>query len=510
MQDGHLRTSGPGHQMIPVIDIFAGPGGLGEGFSSAKDSRGEACFKLALSIEKEPWAHQTLELRAFFRQFPEPPADYWTHLRGELSREELFHRWQAQAAAAAAEALQVELGAAAAPKVRELISSRIGRDEQFVLVGGPPCQAYSLIGRSRNRGSPGYVPEADVRQTLYLEYLQILADHAPVAFVMENVKGLLSATLSSHRLFDRIREDLTQPASALRREGRRSLQRPRYRLYPLAPSDGLLPGEDPRDFVIQAERFGVPQARHRVIILGVREDVAASPGTLTLQSPKTVKQALRNLPRLRSGLSDGADTTASWVSYIRGAPQRHWFADLDQQTKAAMRDAIDRVKRFRSGRGREFVPVRNGSGIGQLGGVVNHATRRHIGSDLDRYLFASVTAEHSGRSPELADFPPPLLPAHRSASKALGGSHFADRFRVQVADRPATTVTSHISKDGHYYIHFDPAQCRSLTVREAARLQTFPDDYFFCGPRTAQYQQVGNAVPVALARQIAAIVRALL
>jgi len=133
-------------------------------------------------------------------------------------------------------------------------------------------------------------------------------------------------------------------------------------------------------------------------------------------------------------------------------------------------------------------------------------TKAHIDSDLERYMFASSWAAVHGQSPSLADFPEDLRPAHASAAKALEGGHFADRFRVQVAERPATTITSHIAKDGHYYIHYDPAQCRSLTVREAARLQTFPEDYFFCGPRTSQYQQVGNAVPPDLARQLAGVV----
>jgi DNA (cytosine-5)-methyltransferase 1 len=144
----------------------------------------------------------------------------------------------------------------------------------------------------------------------------------------------------------------------------------------------------------------------------------------------------------------------------------------------------------------------------RLGGVCNHETRGHIAEDLRRYFYAAVFAAVSNppRSPLLQDFPGSLLPDHKNVGEALKTTKFNDRFRVQLADRPSTTVVSHISKDGHYYIHYDPSQCRSLTVREAARLQTFPDNYFFEGPRTEQYHQVGNAVPPLLARQIAEIV----
>ncbi|MEP6338299.1 DNA cytosine methyltransferase, partial [Parasphingorhabdus sp.] len=136
----------------------------------------------------------------------------------------------------------------------------------------------------------------------------------------------------------------------------------------------------------------------------------------------------------------------------------------------------------------------------------NHATRGHMESDLARYAFAATFAELYQCSPKAKDYPEALAPKH--ASWTTG--NFADRFRVQTWNHPSTTITSHIAKDGHYFIHPDPQQRRSLTVREAARLQTFPDDYYFEGNRTQQYVQVGNAVPPLLAYQIALVVQSFL
>jgi DNA (cytosine-5)-methyltransferase 1 len=504
---------------IPVIDLFAGPGGLGEGFSSFQRGQRRP-FKVAVSVEKDADAHATLTLRKFFHSFDTDnvPGDYYSHLRGEISRDELFLRYPRQASDAREQARLWELGTVRDADVDEALRVALDGHEEWVLIGGPPCQAYSLVGRSRMKGSDPGKFEKDPRHFLYREYLRILARHRPPVFVMENVKGLLSATHNGANMFGRIVADLREPGRAVKVPSAKGLK---YRLHALtaSPQTSFTSGcHAPEDFVIRAEHYGIPQARHRVIIVGIREDVRGQPSSLVqLNKMVSLADAIGDLPRIRSRLSNGADSPEAWrdalddcMSLLSSAVPtlRQVLTELAAESKIDLTTGAEYVRcaptpAFR----RDWYVDR------RLRGVCNHSSRSHIREDIQRYFFAAAFAASmngNGRSPQLAEFPECLLPKHRNVQQAIEGRMFGDRFRVQVKDRPATTVTSHISKDGHYYIHPDPRQARSLTVREAARLQSFPDNYFFCGPRTSQYHQVGNAVPPLLALQIAQVVHELL
>ncbi len=510
---------------LPIIDLFAGPGGLGEGFSALRQN-GEPVFKIKLSIEKDEHAHQTLQLRAFFRQFPDGsvPDEYYDYLMGAISREELFKRYPEEAEKASLEAWHAELGGKGFSDklIDESICVALGNRTNWALIGGPPCQAYSLVGRSRVIGAGGQAAyELAPQHDLYKHYLRILAIHQPPVFVMENVKGLLSAELKKELIFVRILKDLEHPLGAIRWAGAAANGEPlEYRLVPVAPETGALVGYvDPEDYVVRAEDFGIPQARHRIIILGVRSDIKSKPEFLKpMKARVNIEEIIGDLPRLRSGLSKEADSAEAWRDVVQGLTTAKWFGngELTSEMREALASASKRVGASLD-RGGSFVlgnirPERHATWFHdkKLKGVCNHETRGHIREDLHRYFFAAVFARKHGRSPLLEDLPKSLLPKHQNVSEALKETKFNDRFRVQMAGRPATTLVSHISKDGHYYIHYDPAQCRSLTVREAARIQTFPDNYFFEGPRTQQYQQVGNAVPPLLAHQIADIVAGLM
>jgi DNA (cytosine-5)-methyltransferase 1 len=503
----------------PVIDLFAGPGGLGEGFSSFV-RRGERAFRVALSIEMETFAHQTLELRSFFRLFNAGnlPSEYYAFLRGEISRDDLFACRPDEAVAAREEAWKAELGKVSPNEVDRRIRCVLDGRKDWVLCGGPPCQAYSIVGRSRTRG----IRPRDHRLFLYREYLRILAIHSPPVFIMENVKGLLSSEVRGNGIFRQMIADLRNPAEACNLPA--SADGARYHILSLVTRPSAydlhgFPVFEPRDFVIKCENYGIPQRRHRVILLGVREDVVSGPVPLLkpAKRPVTVIQALSGLPRLRSGLTGTQDGPAEWIEALKKIGSRGALyglaPELKREMRAYLRSVLDSLSTPNADRGAEFIPCLPQTGFQsdwfldrKINGVCNHSARAHMESDLQRYLYAACFAKLTERSPELGDFPETLLPAHRNIRIQGKEMYFSDRFRVQLAGQPATTITSHIAKDGHYYIHFDPTQCRSLTVREAARLQTFPDNYLFCGPRTDQYRQVGNAVPPLLARQVASIV----
>jgi DNA (cytosine-5)-methyltransferase 1 len=507
--------------MIPVVDLFAGPGGLGEGFATCLSAEGRPAFEVRLSIEMDQDAHTTLELRSFFRQFHNgAPDEYYKRLQGAITTDELFSRHPVQAARARAEAWRAELGRVSPAKLHERIRQAVGVSAQWVLCGGPPCQAYSNVGRSRRGG----IDDDDSRVYLYREYLRILAEHEPSVFIMENVKGLLSSSVAGNRLFPQILADLHAPGASV--GNKRSTGQ--YRVLSLVQSPVRFdvagnPQFDPQEFVIRSERYGVPQARHRVILLGVREDLWHSDAPMLSPAPQEVpvSHVLRGLPKLRSGLSRATDGPGEWRAALDELLDGGLLKTMTNGHYMAVRrvviDGLAAVRNYRANRGGEFVPCQANVGYRpdwfldpRIGGVVNHASRPHMASDLHRYLFATAYAKVTGRSPELRDFPTALLPLHRNVNEAGKELYFDDRFRVQVSDRPSTTITCHIAKDGHYYIHYDPAQCRSFTVREAARVQTFPDNYLFCGTRTAQYRQVGNAVPPLLAQQIAHVVLSIL
>ena len=496
--------------MIPVIDLFAGPGGLGEGFSSLLDESNKPAFQTIMSIEKDPQAHKTLRMRSYVRKILNDdgsiPQVYLRYMRNRDSKtwEELIDYRPNQWELACKEALCATLVEGDNSLV-ELASKRLNvwrskndRYAPLVLIGGPPCQAYSLVGRSRRAHDENF--DKDVKHTLYKCYLSFIRGLSPDIFVMENVKGLLSARHNGQDVFEHIYADMQDAG---------------YEIRSLVVKDP----QNPVDYVVEAEKYGIPQMRHRVILLGVKEGSGMSTGILVPSRKMSLRSALCGLPKIRSAFSmnNPGWKSMNWATYIDEAAKRlladQSCAELkpvleevvsSRPPKKAMKDTVTGDKgpyeRWYRGRFRKSKLL------------ANHESRSHLAKDLDRYLFCAAYAAVHGRPARLEEFPDALLPQHRNVLenveevKSGGGYEFNDRFRVQIYDKPSTTITSHIAKDGHYYIHPDPPQCRSLTVREAARLQTFPDDYLFEGNRTSQYTQVGNAVPPLLAQQIAVVV----
>lgn len=195
---------------VQIIDLFSGPGGLGEGFSSCMQADGSRAYEISVSIEKDSAAHKTLRLRAFLRQFSEFPPEYYSWISGKHDCPDWKKLYPREWNAAENEAVCAELGKA---ETAALLSERISETkrtagDRTLLIGGPPCQAYSLAGRSRNAGIRDYRPKDDERHFLYREYCRVLNELSPAVFVMENVKGMLSSSVEGLAIFEQVMSDL--------------------------------------------------------------------------------------------------------------------------------------------------------------------------------------------------------------------------------------------------------------------------------------------------------------
>ena len=454
---------------VPVVDLFAGAGGLSEGFAACRQPDGSPRYRIQLSIEKDPTVYSTLLLRSFLRQFNRNfPSEYYDFLNNSDPEPDWKNSFPLQWQAAKKEAYQMELGTAKADKFlrKELRRIHAVHQGRTVLIGGPPCQAYSLIGRARLARINPVARQNDRRIYFYREYINALQWLRPQVALFENVKGILSSNGIQGSVFDNLRHGL-----------RHAFDQDCYKLYSLSSnpsqSSNEATGPSPRDFIVRSEEYGIPQSRHRVFIVCVRRDVyrALSPEPLlTLKKKRhvTISEVIGTMPPLRSGLSS-SDSLTTWQDTIHNARIKIKKAKLrlSNSQKQQLMNCLDKAIPLNSDSLTLTRKSRQGADTldscpdtlrewildSELNALLDHETRAHMEADLARYLFAACFSGALGCSPMSQDFPQTLIPRHSNWSSGK----FSDRFRVQLPNKPASTVTSHISKDGHYYIHYDPS-----------------------------------------------------
>lgn len=404
------------------IDLFAGAGGLSEGFIRAG-------YEPIAHVEMDEAACYTLKTRTAYHHLKSHRKKevYKKYLIGEISRSQLYEHVPVDLLNSV---INLPIGGKNNKKIfAEIDRQRRGRAVDLI-IGGPPCQAYSLVGRARSANNMANDP----RNYLYREYGKFLKKYQPRMFVFENVLGLKSAN------------------------GGKYLEKMQQLFKQL--------GYEIKLYTLEANNFGVLQHRKRIIILGKsRQAKHDFPELEKIKANETFKvsDVFADLPFLRDGESD-----AKALPYAGEA------------TRYVIKNQI-----------------RNGLEI-----LSQHITRPHTEQDKKIYRIA-VSLWNSQRERLNYNSLPENLKTHRNRDS------FTDRFKVVASDEPyAHTVVAHIAKDGHYYIHPDIQQNRSISVREAARLQSFPDDYYFEGTkegiqRTAAFKQIGNAVPPLMAEKIA-------
>ncbi|OZV13546.1 DNA (cytosine-5-)-methyltransferase [Tissierella sp. P1] len=405
---------------MKAIDLFAGAGGLSEGFRRAG-------FDIVAHVEKDFTASLTLKTReAYYYLKDNSKMDiYIKYLSGKISRQELYENIPEEVLN---KVINQEISDETNDEIFNKIDKLLNGEPVRIILGGPPCQAYSLVGRSRD---PNRMKN-DPRNYLYKQYLKYISRYRPEVFVFENVSGLLSA--NNGVIFDSIQNDMRTLGYNID-----------YRL-------------------LNSRDFGVLQSRRRIILIGWIDDLDFQyPDFNVIENEYTIKDLFLGLPNINAG--DKIDFEETQIEINNCLKELHINNDFNY--------------------------------------ITQHIARPNNKQDLEIYRLCVDTWDRESRQLKYNELPENLI-SH--TNKKI----FLDRFKVVPYEGISHTVVSHISKDGHYYIHPDINQNRSITVREAARVQSFPDDYYFESSRTAAFKQIGNAVPPLMAETIAESIKEVL